>query len=409
MSDTNQPQTMNNDFLEIAFEGFFLARLATDPDPSFEERGISGFTYAGAGEDLLDPSVFFQSEDVLEAYGYKKPAYTPHWPPSEKDYTPDTGDGATLQPSEEDKNDVQSASDDDLPLDYTSSFDVKNIRDASPDYERYRQSGIGVRVTEVRIGGQVQGELTERFRNWDVRVRVTNAGVPGAEARKGPTFEGRNQIVSDGDPDRFTLNPFVFQLLRYHRETTPPGAHPKFKREVLLQRFDPLDPAKPYEPLYKIVNNEVYLKRWPSQRFANSAILLQQLGIEDPVQHFTNRAQWLQGKIASAQAEGRQALAQLYESRLYAVNFFTQATGPTVMENRLASRIPLRQLYSHPIRGTNAMQPPIIVDTTAFKTSMGQVKIDTTKNWEVLYYLGAYDGDLMAGFMNGVITLPLLP
>lgn len=40
--------------LEIDFEGYFLCRLTTDPDPTDEPRGVSGYTLALAGESDLD-------------------------------------------------------------------------------------------------------------------------------------------------------------------------------------------------------------------------------------------------------------------------------------------------------------------------------------------------------------------
>jgi hypothetical protein len=49
--------------LEIQFEGFFMCRLATDPDPTNEERGVSGYTIALVHEDPLDQVIRTQIED----------------------------------------------------------------------------------------------------------------------------------------------------------------------------------------------------------------------------------------------------------------------------------------------------------------------------------------------------------
>lgn len=46
--------------LYIEFEGWCLIRLATDPDPAEEPRGVSGFTFAFAGEPDLDRVVRLQ-------------------------------------------------------------------------------------------------------------------------------------------------------------------------------------------------------------------------------------------------------------------------------------------------------------------------------------------------------------
>src|SRR5690349_14842687 len=46
--------TANRDTLDISFEGYFMCRLTTDPDPTDERRGVSGYTLALASEDDLD-------------------------------------------------------------------------------------------------------------------------------------------------------------------------------------------------------------------------------------------------------------------------------------------------------------------------------------------------------------------
>ena len=35
-----------HNYLYLHFEGYFQCRLATDPDPTREPRGVSGYTYA---------------------------------------------------------------------------------------------------------------------------------------------------------------------------------------------------------------------------------------------------------------------------------------------------------------------------------------------------------------------------
>jgi hypothetical protein len=51
--------------LVLGFEGWAQCRLATDPDPSDEPRGVSGWTYAVAGEPDLDRVLRFQSEGAV--------------------------------------------------------------------------------------------------------------------------------------------------------------------------------------------------------------------------------------------------------------------------------------------------------------------------------------------------------
>ena len=45
--------------LVLTFQGWCLILVATDPDPSDEPRGVSGYTFAfGAEPDLIASSVF---------------------------------------------------------------------------------------------------------------------------------------------------------------------------------------------------------------------------------------------------------------------------------------------------------------------------------------------------------------
>jgi hypothetical protein len=46
--------------ITLNFEGWFQCRLATDPDPSDEPRGVSGWTFAVAGEEDLDRVIRLQ-------------------------------------------------------------------------------------------------------------------------------------------------------------------------------------------------------------------------------------------------------------------------------------------------------------------------------------------------------------
>lgn len=49
--------------LLLEFEGYYQMRMATDPDPTDEKRGVSGYTFALAGEPDLDAKVHFQPDE----------------------------------------------------------------------------------------------------------------------------------------------------------------------------------------------------------------------------------------------------------------------------------------------------------------------------------------------------------
>lgn len=49
--------------LILNFEGYFQMRMATDPDPTDEKRGVSGYTFAFAGEPDLDAKIHLQPDE----------------------------------------------------------------------------------------------------------------------------------------------------------------------------------------------------------------------------------------------------------------------------------------------------------------------------------------------------------
>ncbi|MEM7536423.1 MAG: hypothetical protein AAF639_29840 [Chloroflexota bacterium] len=52
-------------YLSLNFEGYFMCRLATDPDPTDDVRGTSGYTMALQGEPDLDQMVRLQPADDM--------------------------------------------------------------------------------------------------------------------------------------------------------------------------------------------------------------------------------------------------------------------------------------------------------------------------------------------------------
>jgi hypothetical protein len=63
--------------LILVFEGYFQDRMTTDPDPTDERRGVSGYTFALAGEPDLDNIVYFQPDEP----GVRERKFGPHGGP----------------------------------------------------------------------------------------------------------------------------------------------------------------------------------------------------------------------------------------------------------------------------------------------------------------------------------------
>ena len=49
--------------LQLEFEGYYQMRMATDPDPPDDPRGLSGYTFALPGEPDLDRKLHFQADE----------------------------------------------------------------------------------------------------------------------------------------------------------------------------------------------------------------------------------------------------------------------------------------------------------------------------------------------------------
>jgi len=61
----------------INFAGFFQCRLPTDPDPTDEKRGVSGYTFALAGEEDLDRIIRLHNPVNLRSHAPKNPGQPP--------------------------------------------------------------------------------------------------------------------------------------------------------------------------------------------------------------------------------------------------------------------------------------------------------------------------------------------
>ena len=55
--------------IDLVFQGWFQCRLATDPDPYDEPRGVSGYVHAYAGEPDLDRVLRLQAPPFVRPYG----------------------------------------------------------------------------------------------------------------------------------------------------------------------------------------------------------------------------------------------------------------------------------------------------------------------------------------------------
>jgi hypothetical protein len=163
--------------LELEFGGYFMARLATDPDPTGEERGISGYTMALVSEPPLDQTVRLQLD--------------PHGPLRVRDHNP-----------------------------------VRVTEDGPKDLVR-----VGVDVRSVRFDGRPYPEGEALFAGARLSLEGRNPPFPG------PIFESRNNIVGSDDTMMFIINPFDLAVYPPGEGALPAGGELLRARDYL----DPSD------------------------------------------------------------------------------------------------------------------------------------------------------------------------
>ena len=148
MSDATETVGRIAQLLELDFGGYFMARLATDPDPTNEQRGISGYTMALVSEPPLDQTIRLQLEP---------------------------GSGLA-------------------------------VRDYGPVEDPKHPVTVGVKVQEVRFDGKPYPRGEALFKDARLSLEGENPPFPG------PTFESRNNIVGSDDTMMFIINPFDLAL-----------------------------------------------------------------------------------------------------------------------------------------------------------------------------------------------------
>lgn len=143
---------MSTSRLDINFEGYFTCRIATDPDPTNEERGLSGYTMALAKEDRLDQVIRLQIDERFQKRNWRRPMFE------------------------------------------------MNIR-----------PGVFVRSVHRRDPGAARGEPWAPA-EW---LRGAKVNLVGAEdGFEGPIFESRNNTTGSDDTMSFVVTPFDLRIER---------------------------------------------------------------------------------------------------------------------------------------------------------------------------------------------------
>ncbi|HKI02297.1 MAG TPA: hypothetical protein VKK31_09970 [Thermoanaerobaculia bacterium] len=302
--------------LEINFQGYFLCRIATDPDPTNEERGVSGYTMALVQEDPLDQVIRTQ---------------------------------------------------------ITPEFAARNLREPA---ERMGIR-IGVDVTSVLFDGQPYDHGTAVLKGAKVFLEGRDDPFPG------PIYDSRNNIVGSDDNMAFVVNPFELAIRN---------------EKVSIRAVDYLNPSDPGQKIWQIEDPATYARRFPAFTPGSQAAQ-EAIRVFDWYAYFLDRRRYLTGRIAELERElqeGRgdpaelEARIQGLKTRIYQIEFWG---------DRFTNKLAFQLTYGFNVNGPQSFEGQELLG--------GQV--DTTHPWPVTFWFGAWDGDLLTGWMQGTLSVPFLP
>lgn len=340
--------------LTLHFEGYWQCRQATDPDPSRDPRGASGYTFAIGDENDLDQIIRLQ-RDEIEEVDFRKAWPPPYYPPSH----------------------------------------ARAREDGSEDR-------FGVFVNRVELDGTAYEPGENALVGGKVRW------LPSGERLQGPRFELRNTLIFNPGNNSgifMPVDPFHIMIEGYGEP-------------VRIGRDDPLDPERPEEKIWQISDSEVYRRRCPRKWYSDADEALLAIGLATTAEgspylgYFQKRKEWLELELTQVEneiaalgagSEERHAarIADLevqrgaYLNRLYVIEQFTS----DVVDDRLGTRLGLMARWDHALRGANI---------TAEGTDRlgGSVLIGPGDEWRVGYWMGAFDGDTMRGYLRGQLRVP---
>jgi hypothetical protein len=288
-------------YLQAGFEGYFMCRIATDPDPNNEPRGRSGYTMALTSEDPLDQVIRLQPDDYVR----------------------------------------------------------RNLRKPAAAIGR----DVGVTVTKVSFDG----------RPWPGDHPLTGAAVRllGREdIFPGPIFESRNNIVGSDDSMAFVVNPFELAI---------------DGDAIALRAVDHLNPARPDQPIWEIGDPALYGRRFPTAFESSSLEVMQAISVFDGYAYFRGRRAFLQEEIARLRAAADELAIQEAKSRLYQLELWG---------DRVINKLGFRLAWEFDINGPQSAEGDL------------GGRAATDQPWHVGFWFGGWDGDLLVGYMRGVLSIP---
>lgn len=276
MNRKNLPKIGTAKYLTLYFEGYFTCRIATDPDPTNEERGTSGYTMALVDEDKLDQVIRLQvSDDFIE----------------------------------------------------------KNCRPPMGSMGLLGKLKQGVYVNSITFDGKPLDAKQSAIADYLLGAKVNLKGRD--EPFEGPTFESRNNITGSDDMMSFVIDPFCLHIGPEKVEIE--GADESKTLEIKAE--DILNPAEPDEKIWQIQDPNIYGRRLSKTVEGDSQEVQEAINVFDDYNYFYTRRSFLQREIDRLQSQrcpsqDDKMKVQQFKLRLYQLEFW----GDRVI-NKLATKV----------------------------------------------------------------------
>lgn len=335
-------------YLTAYFEGYFMCRIATDPDPTDEKRGLSGYTMALVGEDVLDQVIRLQVGETKQ----KREEFL------QRNLRPPADDMRIKPPA---KN---------IPNNDLIGKKQLTLRDALEK---------GVWVRSVTFDGKPYNPQ-HGLDNPLVGARVSLLGDD--KPFKGAIFEGRNNITGSGDNFAFIIDPFHLQL---HNEDA----------DITICAKDILNPAKPNQKIWEMLEPTIYGRRLSNAVEEKSLEVAEAINVIDFYGYFSARRRYLQKQIELNKNPDCKTKEQ-FKSRLYQLDFWG---------DRVISKLGTKVSWSFNV---NEFRLPNCLKVQDENNLLGG-KIDKEQPWPVQFWFGGWDGDLLVGYMRGSLSMPFTP
>ncbi len=404
---TTSPKSNNSPakYLTAHFEGYFMFRMATDPDPTNETRGLSGYTMALATEDDLDQKIRLQ---------------------------------------------------------FTEEFLNKNLREPADDMGLREKLEKGVQVRRVTFDGKPWPPKDDKQYPDPhplIGAEVSLLDEKG-KSSGGSTFESRNNITGSDDTMAFVIDPFHLQIKNEKDNISIKAEdylNPANREQKIWQILEPEIYGRRLTSSFEMNSQEVkkainvfdyYGYFYDRRRFLERNIQEFQEFAKDP-KKLENRKNKLEEEIKQSKKHTQELenRKNKLEEKIKQSKKHTQELENR--KNKLEEEIKQSKKHTRRLEQKRKNLNDVKVQLEQFKSRLYQLEywgdrvinklgfktswdfrineankedcfeitgdqylggtIGTKQPWPVQLWFGGWDGDLLVGYMRGSLSMPFTP